>query len=115
MNFLIFTYPTDAEEQFSDFFTSLGNSELITKIADKLDQKSRVNKYWRDLGSKYLSSERLQEIEYGPFNPTQLVMEHLYSTKPDLTIGTFYDVVEKKLNQRIVLEKLKPILGKSNT
>lgn len=73
-------------------------------MATHLDQKSRVNSYWPHLGQKFgLSAERLKEIEYGQF--TQVLMDYLYTKKPNLTIGTFYQVV-KNLKRQDVLRKL---------
>ena len=84
---------------------------MIKAIATKLDQKSPVIGYWRDLGLKFklISGEKLKEIEYGPFNPTLVLMEYLYSEQEDLTVGRFYEEVNK-LNRRDVLKKLEPFL-----
>ena len=70
---------------------------------------------WLHLGQQFkVSDETLEEIEYGPFSPTEVLMKSLYSRKTDLTIGEFYDEV-KKLNRQDVLKKLEPfILGELN-
>ena len=79
-------------------------------MATRLDLKSRVNQYWLHLGQQFkLSCERLKEIEYGQSNPTEVLMEYLYSTKTDLTIGKFYEEV-KKLKRQDVLKKLNPFI-----
>ena len=81
---------------------------MIKAIATKLDQKSRVNGYWINLGQQFkISGEKLKEIEYGQFNPASVLMEYLYSKQEDLTVGRFYEEV-KKLNRRDVLRKLEP-------
>ena len=73
-------------------------------MATLLDQKSRVNSHWLHLGQQFhLPSERLKEIEYGQF--TQVLMDYLYTKKPNLTIGTFYQVVQN-LKRQDVLRKL---------
>ena len=100
----------DSTEKFSDFAASHANSTIITKMATQLDQKSRVNQHWLHLGQQFkVSGERLKEIEYGQFSPTEVLMEYLYSKKTDLTIGLFYDEV-KKLNRYDVLKKLDPFI-----
>lgn len=82
---------------------------MIEEIATSLDQKSRVNKNWFNLGEQFkIPSKRLKEIEYGQSNPTLVLMEYLYSK--NLTIGTLYDVVEK-LNRNDVKKKLSPIIS----
>lgn len=104
--FLYSTDATDSTEKFSDFVACLENSELIENIATLLDQKSTVNKNWLHLGLQFkLSNETLKEIEYGPINPTEVLMKYMYSRKTDLTIGEFYDEV-KKLKRHDVLKKL---------
>ena len=81
---------------------------MIKAIATKLDQKSRVNGYWINLGQQFkISGEKLKEIEYGQFNPALVLMEYLYSKQEDLTVGRFYEEV-KNLNRRDVLRKLEP-------
>lgn len=73
-------------------------------MATHLDHKSRVNSYWLHLGQKFnLSGERLKEIEFGQF--TQVLMDYLYTKKPNLTVGTFYQVVQN-LKRQDVLRKL---------
>jgi len=102
------TDAADSTEKFSDFVASQDNSNIITQMATLLDQKSRVNPNWFNLGQQLqLSGERLKEIEYGQF--TQVLMEYLYTKKTDLTIGKFYEVVEK-LKRRDVLKKLDPFI-----
>ncbi|XP_078362397.1 uncharacterized protein LOC144646617 [Oculina patagonica] len=105
-------YP-DAEtstETLSDFAASDANSELIKKMATKLDQKSRVIGYWKTLGQQFkISGEKLKEIECGQFNPTLALMEYLYSKRADLKVKEFYEVV-KNLKRNDVLKKLDPYL-----
>jgi len=106
-------YPTDAEnstEKISDFASSDANSEIIKKMATKLDEKSRVNGYWIHLGHQFkISGEKLKDIEYGQFNPAFVLMEYLYSKQKHLTLGEFYEEV-KKLKRGDVLKKLDPFL-----
>lgn len=75
-----------------------------------------MNKNWLHLGLQFkLSNETLKEIEYGPINPTEVLMKYMYSRKTDLTIGEFYDEV-KKLKRHDVLKKLDPfIVGELKT
>lgn len=107
-------YPTDAgnsTEKISDFASSNANSEIIKEMASKLDQKSRVNGYWIDLGRQFkIPGDKSKEIEYGQFNPTLALMEYVYSKQDDLTVRKFYDEVEK-LNRVLVLKKLEPFLN----
>ena len=100
------TDAADSTEKFCDF--AVANRDIITKMADHLDQKSRIKSNWFDLGQQFnLSAERLNEIEYVQF--TQVLMEYLYVQNPDLTIGTFYQAI-KKLNRLDVLKKLDPYI-----
>ena len=81
---------------------------MIKAIATKLDQKSRVNGYWINLGQQFeISGEKLKEIEYGQSNPALVLMEYLYSKQQDLTVGRFYEEV-KNLKRGDVLKKLEP-------
>ena len=74
-------------------------------MATRLDQKSDVISYWLHLGQEFnLSAERLKEIEYAS-QFTQVLMDYLYTKKPNLTVGTFYQVVQN-LEREDVLEKL---------
>ena len=111
---IIFLLPTDAEhstEKISDFVASDANSELIKKMATKLDQKTRVIGYWKNLGQQFqISGEKLKEIECGQFNPTLALMEYLYSKKADLSVRAFCEVVEN-LKRNDVLKKLDPLLA----
>jgi len=104
-------YPTEnSTEKIGDFASSNANSEMIKRIATKLDKKSRVNGYWWNLGEQFeISREKLKEIEYGPSNPTLVLMKYLYLKQEDLTVGRFYKEV-KKLKRGDVLEKLEPFL-----
>lgn len=104
-------YPTEnSTKTVSDFKSS--ESEMIDKMATKLDQQSRVTGNWRKLGGQFkVPAEKLDEIEYGPFNPALVLMEYLYSRQKDLTVKKFYDVlVDNKLKRGDVLKKLKPFL-----
>ena len=107
-------YPTDTEnstEKISDFASSNANSEIIKEMASKLDQKSRVNGYWINLGQQFkIPGDKLKEIEYGQFNPAFALMEYLYSKQEHLTVGKFYEEVEK-LKRKDVLKKLDPFLS----
>lgn len=77
-------------------------------MATLLDQKSSVKQYWPHLGHQFkLSGERIKQLEYGQYN--QVIMAYVYSAKPGLTIGTFYDEM-KKLKRRDVLRKLDPFI-----
>ena len=104
--------PTDAEnctEKISDF-ASNANSEIMKEMATRLDQKSRVIGYWINLGQQFkISGDKLKEIEYGQFNPALALMEYLYSKQEHLTVGEFYEEVEK-LRRRDVIKKLEPFL-----
>jgi len=101
-------YSENSTEEISDFATSNANSEMIKAIATKLDQKSRVNGYWINLGQQFkISGEKLKEIEYGQSNPAFVLMEYLYSKQEDLTVGRFYEEV-KNLKRGDVLKKLEP-------
>ena len=106
--------PTDGEsalKKISDFVAS--SAESIEKIALLLDQKSKVNKNWFHLGVHFkVPNKSLKEIEYGQYHPTIAVMEYLYATNPDLTIGAFYDKVEE-LKRNDVLEILSPVINNS--
>ena len=106
-------YPTDAEnstEKISDFASSGANSEIIKEMATKLDEKTRVNGYWINLGQQFkISGEKLKEIECGQFNPALVLMEYLYSKQEHLKVGEFYEKVEK-LKRGDVLRKLDPFL-----
>ena len=78
-------------------------------MANRLNQKSHVNPNWHDLGRQFhLSEKRLDEIEFG--QSTQILMNYLYTEKTDLTIGMFYDEVEK-LIRRDVLKILRKFMG----
>ena len=84
---------------------------MIKKIATKLDEKSRVNAYWINLGQQFkVSGEKLKEIEYGQFNPALVLMEYLYSRQEHLTVGDFYEAVEN-LKRGDILKVLKPFLS----
>lgn len=102
-------YPTEnSTKTISDFSSS--ESEMMDKMATKLDQQSQVTGNWRNLGVQFkVPDEKLKEIEYGPFNPALALMEYLYSSQNDLTVEKFYDEV-KKLKRKDVLKKLKPFL-----
>lgn len=109
------TDATDAtrasQTMLRDFVASLANNYLIEKITTKLDERSRVNSCWMDLGRQFqLSGEKIKEIELcGESNPTEALMEYLYAQQKGLTVGTFYEKV-KKINRGDVLKKLKPFL-----
>lgn len=103
-------YPTEnSTKTVSDFKSS--ESEMIDKMATKLDQQSRITGNWRNLGGQFkVPDEKLKEIEYGPFNPALVLMEYLYSRQKDLTVKKFYVLVDNKLERGDVLKKLKPFL-----
>ena len=109
------TDATDAtrasQTMLRDFVASPANDDLIEKITTKLDERSRVNSCWMDLGRQFqLSGEKIKEIELcGESNPTEALMEYLYAQQQGLTVGTFYEKV-KKINRGDVLKKLKPFL-----
>lgn len=104
-------WPTDAAsstQNLYEFATKTGNSNILAKMATLLDQKSSVKQYWPHLGHQFkLSGERIKQLEYGQYN--QVIMAYVYSAKPGLTIGTFYDEM-KKLKRRDVLRKLDPFI-----
>lgn len=103
-------YPDAASstQDWNEFVTKTVNSNILAKMATLLDQKSRVNQYWLQLGHQFkLSGEKLTELEYGQY--TQVIMAYLYTAKSGLTIGTFYDEV-KKLKRQDVLKKLDPFI-----
>lgn len=93
----------------SDFVASTTNNDLIEKITTKLDEKSRVNSCWMDLGRQFqLSGQKIKEIELcGESNPTEALMEYLYAKQRDLTVKVFYEKVEE-MKRGDVLKKLKP-------
>ena len=101
------TDAANSTETISDFAASNTNSEMIKEIATKLDQRSRVNACWLDLGRKFdISGEKLKEIECGQFNPTEALIEYLYSKEEDLlTVRRFYEEVQQ-LKRRDVLKIL---------
>ena len=69
-----------------------------------LDQESDVIENWFHLGFRFgIKRESLDEIKYGQF--TQYIMEYLYTKKPQLTVGAFYNVIEK-LRRKDILKKL---------
>lgn len=110
-------YP-DAEhstQTISEFVASSDNNDLIEKITTKLDERSRVNACWINLGRKFqISSEKLKEIELcGETNPTEALMEYLYTKREDLTVQKFYEIV-KKLKRGDVAKKLEPFLDEAN-
>ena len=90
------------------------NRELVYRMAELLDQKADVSKNWRNLGSSdqfRLSQLRLEEIEQSAQiggQPTQILMGYLYTTIPELTVGTFYDKIKnfKTPTREDVLKKL---------
>ena len=105
---LYLTDAAESSERFTDFSSSPANSKLLIKMATLLDQQSRVNQNWRNLGQQFqLSDERLKEIEYG--QSAQVLMQYIYTKKTDLKIGAFYDEV-KKLNRKDVLKKMNPYI-----
>ena len=80
-------------------------------MCTKLDQKSLVIGYWKNLGQQFkISGEKLKEIECGQFNPMLALMEYLYSKQADLTVKKMCKEVEN-LNRNDVLKKLKPYLN----
>ena len=83
---------------------------MIEKITTKLDERSRVNSCWMDLGRQFqLSGEKIKEIELcGESNPTEALMEYLHAKQPGLTVRMFYAKVEE-IKRRDVLKKLKPV------
>ena len=69
-----------------------------------LDQESDVIENWFHLGFRFgIKRESLDEIKYGQF--TQDIMDYVYAKKPQLTVGVFYNVIEK-LGRKDVLKKL---------
>ncbi|XP_022806779.1 uncharacterized protein LOC111343853 [Stylophora pistillata] len=104
----------DAEnsiQTISEFAASSANADLIEKITTKLDERSRVNTCWIDLGRKFqISGEKLKEIELcGETNPTEALMKYLYIKQKDLTVQKFHEKV-KKLKRGDVVKKLEPFL-----
>lgn len=78
-------------------------------MATLLDQGSVVIENWFHLGFKFgIKREFLDEIKYGRF--TQYIMEYLYTKKPQLTVGAFYEVI-KKLGRKDVLKKLEKFIA----
>ena len=80
------------------------NYSTVAEVATMLDQESDVIENWFHLGFKFgIKRESLDEIKYGQF--TQNIMDYVYAKKPQLTVGDFYNVIEK-LGRKDVLKKL---------
>ena len=80
------------------------NYRTVAEVATMLDQESDVIENWFHLGFKFgIKRESLDEIKYGQF--TQNIMDYVYAKKPQLTVGVFYNVIEK-LGRKDVLKKL---------
>lgn len=80
------------------------NYSTVAEVATMLDQESDVIENWFHLGFKFgIKRESLDEIKYGQF--TQNIMDYVYAKKPQLTVGVFYNVIEK-LGRKDVLKKL---------
>ncbi|XP_068734870.1 uncharacterized protein [Montipora capricornis] len=105
----VFPDAPNSSQELSEFIASPDNVNVVADIATLLDQTSNVNKCWEDLGREFgVSSERLEEIKYG--QSTQVLMEYLYTEKPDLTIGTFHEVIENDLKRMDVSRILTPFV-----
>lgn len=80
------------------------NYSTVAEVAIMLDQESDVIENWFHLGFRFgIKRESLDEIKYGQF--TQNIMDYVYAKKPQLTVGVFYNVIEK-LGRKDVLKKL---------